>query len=318
MQRYIARRVLLLFIVLLIVSVLVFLILRVIPGDIVDVLAGEEGLQLTKIQEEALRVRLGLAEPLHVQYYVWIKDIVRHGDFGTSIYYSQGINALLKQRLPVTLLLTLYSIGFMVLIGLPLGIVSALKANTMADHSARVFAVIGLSVPNFWLGILALITVVIMLNWSPPLGYVGPIENLSEHVQQMILPALIGGISFGAILARMTRSSMLEVLSDDYVRTARSKGLTERIVVARHVMPNAMLPILTIVSVQAAALIGGTVVLESVFSLPGFGAMIIDAVRNRDYPLVQSALLLVATGVILINLATDVLYAYIDPRIKYT
>ena len=319
MQRYIARRVLSLFVVLFIVSLVVFLILRVLPGDIVDAFAGEEEGSLSEEQAQALRAKLGLAESLPKQYYIWIKDIVRHGDFGDSLFY-RGItlNSLLKDRLPVTLLLTLYSIIFMVIIGLPLGIVSALKANTIYDHNARVFAVIGLSVPNFWLGILALVIVVKIFFWSPPFGYNGPFDDLSEHAQQMFLPALIGGTSFGAILARMTRSSMLEVLGDDYVRTARSKGLAERIIVARHVMPNAMLPILTIIGVQAAAVIGGTVVLESVFSLPGFGSLIVDAVRNRDYPVVQSALLLVATGVLLINVVTDVLYAYIDPRIKFT
>ena len=317
MQRYIARRVLSLFVVLAIMSVVIFLILRVFPGDIVDVLKGEDGASLSIQQERELRARLELDRPLHEQYFSWIGDIFTRGDFGSSIYSGEALNKTFKERLPVTILLAVYSTGFMVLIGLPLGIMSALRANTIVDHGARFIAILGLSVPNFWLGILSLVVVVTWLNWSPPLVYTGPIDNLSNHVQQMILPAVIGGLSFGAILARMTRSSMLEILNEDYVRTARSKGLTQRLVVARHVMPNVMLPVITIIGVQAAAVIGGIVILENVFSLPGFGALIIDAVRNRDYVVVQSALMLVAVGVVLINLAVDVLYAYVDPRVKY-
>ena len=317
MHRYLARRIVSLFIVLVVMSVVVFIILRALPGDVVDVLQGEESATLTAAQEQALRERLGIDRPLHEQYFSWIGGIVTRGDFGSSLYTQQSVNTLFKQRLPVTILLTAYSIGFMVLIGIPLGVISALRANSPVDLLARIVAVLGLSVPSFWLGILSLIALVTWLNWSPPLGYSGPIADLSEHAQQMVLPSVIGGLAFGAILARMTRSSMLEVMGEDYIRTARSKGLAERFVVARHAAPNVMLPVLTVIGIQAAAVIGGVVVLESVFSLPGFGTLMIDAVHNRDYAVVQSSLMLVAAGVILINLVTDILYAYVDPRVRY-
>ena len=319
MQRYLAQRVISLFIILLILSLAVFLVLRVMPGDVVGAIAlsSEGGTTLTEEEIQAVRTRLGLNRPLYEQYLSWIGAILTRGDLGVSLYTKESINSLLKQRLPITLLLALYSVTVMIGLGLPLGILSALKPNSFIDNVARVVAVMGLAIPGFWLGILVLIGLVIIFTWSPPLIYSSPIQNPLEHVQKMFWPALISGFGSGAIMARMTRSSMLEVLSEDYVRTARSKGLSERLVILVHVLRNALLPVLSIVGVQVATLMGGIIVMERVFGIPGFGGLLIGAVQNRDYTVVQSALLVVATLVVLVNLVTDILYAYIDPRIRY-
>ena len=318
MQRYLAQRVISLFIILFILSIAVFVVVRVMPGDAVDAIAvSSEGGAMTEEEARAIRERLGLNRPHHEQYFSWIGAIVTRGDLGVSLFTKESINSLVARRLPITLLLALYSMSVMIGFGLPLGIISALKPNSIIDTVARAVSVMGLAIPGFWLGILVLIALVALFTWSPPLTYRSPIENPLEHVQKMFWPALISGFAHGAIMARMTRSSMLEVISEDYVRTARSKGLNERMVVFGHVLRNALLPVLSVVGVQVAALMGGIVVMERVFGIPGFGALLINAVRNRDYTVVQSALLLVATLVILVNLLTDILYAYIDPRIRY-
>lgn len=319
MQRYIVRRLLSLILILLILSVAVFLLLRVLPGDVVGAIAlsSEGGVSLKEEEIQAVRERLGLNRPLYEQYFLWVGRILTQGDFGRSLFTRESVNALFGQRLPVTILLALYSIFLMMLFGLPLGIISALKSNTFIDNLARVVAVLGLSVPSFWMGILLLVALVTIFRWSPPLGYSDPLQNPFEHVQKMAWPALIAGFSSGAVLARMTRSSMLETLSQDYIRTARSKGLVERVISLRHALRNALLPVMTVIGVQMATLMGGIVVLETVFGVPGFGTLLVEAVRNRDYVVVQSAILVVATAVVLISLATDILYAYADPRIRY-
>ena len=318
MQRYLAQRVISLSIILFILSVAVFVVVRVMPGDVVGAIAvSSQGGAMTEEEVQAIRERLGLNKPIYEQYFSWFGAILTRGDLGVSLFTKESINSLVAQRLPITLLLALYSMTVMIGLGLPLGIVSALKPNSLLDTVARAVAVMGLAIPGFWLGILVLIALVSLFTWSPPLTYSSPIQNPLEHVQKMLWPALISGFAHGAIMARMTRSSMLEAISEDYVRTARSKGLSERVVILRHVLRNALLPVLSVVGVQVAALMGGIVVMEKVFGIPGFGSLLINAVRNRDYTVVQSALLLVATLVVLINLLTDILYAYIDPRIRY-
>lgn len=319
MKRYLVRRLLSFALILLILSLVVFLLLRILPGDVVGAIAvsSEGGASLSQGEIQAIRERLGLNKPLHQQYFIWIGDILTRGDFGMSLFTRESVNTLFSQRLPVTLLLAFYSVALMILFGLPLGIISALKSNTIVDNAARVIAVMGLSVPSFWLGILVLIALVAMFRWSPPLGYSNFVQNPMEHIQKMAWPALVAGFSSGAVLARITRSSMLEVLAEDYVRTARSKGLSERVVALRHVLRSALLPVLSVIGVQVATLMGGIVVLETVFGVPGFGTLLVEAVRNRDYVVVQSAILVVATLVILINLLTDILYAYVDPRVQY-
>lgn len=321
MQRYLVRRFLALFLILFILSIAVFLILRVMPGDVVGAIAisseGGSSQSLSPERVREIRDRLGLNRPLHEQYLSWVGAIVTRGDFGVSLFSKERVNVLFVQRLPITLLLAFYSLAAMILVGLPLGLLSALHPNSVIDNAARTVAVVGLTIPNFWLGILVLLALVAIFNWSPPLAYSSPVANVTEHTQKMLWPALIQGFSHGAILARMTRSSTLEILGQDYVRTARSKGLRERLVISRHVLRNALLPVITIIAVQFASLVSGVVVLERVFNIPGMGTLIIGAVQNRDYVIVQSAMLIVATGVILVNLASDILYAYVDPRIRY-
>lgn len=310
---YIFQRLLTTIIVLLGITFVVFMIIQLVPGDPARVILG---VAASQENVEALRERLGLNQPVWTQYAGWLWGLVR-GDLGDSLITGQPVLPQIFQRLPATLLLAGAGLLVGLSIALPAGIISALKPRSALDLSATVFSQIGVSIPDFWLGILLVVLFSLTLGWLPSQGYTPIGEDFWDWLAHLILPALTVGIISGSIQTRFIRSAMLEVLHQDYVRTARAKGLTEAMVINRHALRNAMITIVTIIGLQLTALLSAVVVVEVVFSWPGLGRLTLDAVLDRDYPLLQGAVFTMATLLALVNLVTDLLYAYIDPRIEY-
>jgi peptide/nickel transport system permease protein len=317
MSTYIVRRILLMVPTLLGAVTLVFLVMRLLPGDAALYILGSE--ESSEVNREALaqiRQALGLDQPLIVQYWNWLWGVVRL-DFGTSYWTKQPVIEELALRYPMTANLAFLSLLLGTLIAIPIGVLSAIKQDTVADYAARVFVITGLSIPNFWLAILVILGLVHFFRWLPPLDYAPFLSDPWLNFKQLLFPALITGYRQAAISARMTRSSVLEVLRDDYVRTARAKGLGERMVVLKHAFKNAFLPVLTITSVELLVLFGGLVVVETVFTIPGIGRFLVDAIIHRDYPSIQALVFVFSLFVVFVNLLVDILYAVLDPRIRY-
>ncbi len=316
MQRYIVKRFLLMIPTLLGVAVLVFLLMRVIPGDIVEIKFTSEGGFVTEEVLAQERARIGLDKPIWQQFASWIWGIMRL-DFGTSMWTGRPISQEIGIRIQLSLEIAILATMVAILIAIPLGTLAALKQDTWVDYSIRVFSIAGLSIPSFWLGILIILFLLINFHWVPPMFFtpiwVDPWENLS----QMIWPAAAVGYRYSAVSTRMMRSSTLEVLREDYVRTARAKGLWEQVVIVRHAMKNAMLPVITVIGLEFAFLIGGLVVTEQVFNLNGLGKLFVQSIAQRDYTMTQTLVLLVAVTFVLVNFVIDILYAWLDPRIRY-
>ena len=314
MLNYIIRRLVSLIPVLLIVGLVVFLILRLIPGDPAAVMLGPEA---TETQIEALRAKMGLDQPLFQQLVNWYANMFR-GDLGESLYYKLPALTVIVQRLEPTLLLMIMSLIISLLIGLPAGIIAALKRNTYVDRLLMIFAMLGISTPSFWLGLNLIMVFSLSLGWFPATGYVPIGEGgLLNAVWYLFLPAFSLGFQYAGEQARVIRSSMLDVLGSDYVRTARAKGLTEKVVILSHTLRNALIPTLTTIGLCVARLAGGAVVTETVFNIPGAGKLVISAINRRDYGLVQAHILLVAMVYVVVNLIVDLLYKVVDPRIEY-
>jgi peptide/nickel transport system permease protein len=312
---YVLRRVSLLIPTLVGMSVLIFLMLRLLPGDVVDALLSGSDQQSDPVSKQELRHALGLSDPLPVQYLHWVGNLLR-GNFGTSLRSGESVSKALLRALPITLELAGFAILIAVLVAIPLGVLSAVRRDTYLDFGARVTGLIGLSIPNFWIATLILLVTSKMFHWVPPIIYVNPLHDPLGNIEQMILPAAAIAVQMMAIIMRMTRTTMLEVLNQDYIRTARAKGLRNRIVVYRHALRNALIPVITVIGFQLGALMGGSAIMEVIFGLNGLGNTIVQAIFNRDYPLVQTAVLFLAAVFVVINLVVDVLYAYIDPRIR--
>lgn len=316
MARYVLTRLLLTLPTLFAVATLVFVLVRVIPGDIVELRLVSGGTYVTREMVEAERARLGLHKPLWVQYLDWMAGLVRL-DLGTSMWTGAPVAHEIRIRLELSLQLAVMATLIAVLLALPLGVLGALRRDTWVDHAVQVFSVAGLATPSFWLGILMLLFLLTVFRWLPPMLFrplwVDPVGNLA----QLIWPALAVGYRYSAVATRMTRSAMLEVLREDYVRTAWAKGLPERAVVVRHALRNALLPVVTVIGLEFAFLIGGLVVTEQVLNLNGVGKLFVDAISRRDYTLIQGLMLLVAAVYVFVNLLLDVLYAKLDPRIRY-
>ncbi|HIY16510.1 MAG TPA: ABC transporter permease [Candidatus Intestinimonas stercorigallinarum] len=313
MKTYVIRRLLQLIPVLFGISVLIFAVMKMIPGDVIS---GILGVDATPELREQLREIYGLDRPYVVQYLDWIGGVLR-GDFGESIRTGEPILPQILTRFKVTAELTILAAIISWIIAIPLGILAAVKRNSMADRFVRVFALLGVSVPNFALSILLILFLSLVFNYFSPLGYVGFFEDPIRNLQIMILPASILGVSIAGSVMRMTRSSVLEVLRQDFVRTVRAKGASERVAIFRHVLRNALIPIITLVGMQIGSLLGGAVIVEQIFSLPGLGQMTLTGINQRDYPVVQGCVLFIAFVYVLVNLVTDLLYSYIDPRISY-
>lgn len=313
MFRYLINRLVATLGVIVLVSLLVFIIIRLIPGDPITILLGEN---LTEEARGRLIDKWGLDEPIAVQYLRWAGNMFV-GDFGVSIRTQESVGQLLLDRIPATLSLAALSLLIAVLFGLPAGVIAAYRANTALDGLAMVSALIGLCIPSFWLSLLLILFFSIRLHWLPVSGYVPPSESVTGWLEHLILPSLALGVGLAASISRMTRSAMLDALSQDYVRTARAKGLDEKAAIFGHALRNAMLPIVTVIGLQLGFLLGGAVVVEEVFSVPGIGRLLIFGISNRDYPLIQGVVMIFAVSFVLINLLVDLLYSVFDPRIRY-
>ncbi len=313
MLRYIARRALALLPVFFLMTLIVFLLIRMVPGDPIDVMYGAEGMD--EARRQALSESLGLDQPVIVQYIKWLGRALT-GDLGRSYRAQMPVLDLILQRLPATIFLSMAALIFSVVLAVPLGILSAVKRNSGADLGAMVFAILGLSLPQFWSGIMLVLIFSIWLGWLPSIGYVSPFDDLGRFFRHLILPAVTLGWSLAGTTTRLTRSSLLEELGRDYVRTARGMGITERRVLWGHALRNALIPTVTMVGLQLAFLIGGAVIVEAIFAWPGIGLLIVDSIFARDYPVVQGVILTVAVLVVVVNLMVDFLYTIIDPRIR--
>ena len=318
MRAYLVRRLLLLIPTMFILTAIVFLAVRFIPGDIVDIIAdsmwweGDEG-----VDQEALRRMLGLDVPVHVQYGRWMGDILLRGSLGESLFGGWPIGERIAGRLPVSIQLGVMAIVIGLVIALPVGIYSAIRQDTAADYVGRTAAVIGMATPNFWLGMMVMLYPAVWWGWSPPVELIKFKQDPLGNLGMFFIPALILGTAMSAATMRMTRTMMLEVLRQDYIRTAWAKGLTEKVIIIRHAIKNAFIPVLTLIGMQFPLLIGGSVILEEIFVLPGIGRLFVEALDFRDYPVVSAINLILATAVLLSALLIDMLYPYFDPRIRY-
>jgi peptide/nickel transport system permease protein len=304
---------------LLLATLVVFILLRLIPGDPALVkLVGDTGeAKFTQEQLDAMRAKLGTDRPLYVQYGDWLWGMLRL-DFGVSLFFEEPVSRDLAAKFPITLELTVLALLIATIVAVPLGLLSAIKQDTPTDYVARLITISGVALPNFWVGILIVYFLVLLFSWMPPLGYANVWEEPVTNLQQLIFPALALGFYNMAFTARVTRSSMLEVYREDYIRTARAKGLAERVVVLRHALKNALLPMATVSGYEFGRLLAGTVVIENIFMVPGMGKLLIDSVLHRDYTTVQAVVVVTTVSVLILNLALDVIYGWLNPRIRLT
>ena len=317
MRAYLIRRTLLVIPTLFILSIIVFLLVRFIPGDVIDVMQQEMAFTSGEIDREGLERALGLDQPIHVQYGRWIGDIVFHGSLGQSLVGRFSVNEKIAGRLSVTIQLGVTALVIGLLIALPVGIYSAIRQDTVSDYLGRTVAIIGLATPNFWLALMVMLYPAIWWGWSPSMRLIPFAEDPLGNLEMFLIPSVILGTAMAAATMRLTRTMMLEVLRQDYIRTAWSKGLKEKAVVLRHAVKNAIIPVVTLVGLQLPILVGGSVIMENIFNLPGLGRLMLSALENRDYPVVSGINLLFGTIVVVGNLLIDLAYAFLDPRIRY-
>lgn len=314
MGNYVIRRLLLAVPTIVVVMLLVFSILRLLPGDVVKLMISEQNYA---VDENALRKQLGLSDPWPVQFVKWSGNALR-GEFGRSLWTKQEISAELRNRFPKSAELGLYAVIFGILIAIPIGIISAIRQDSWLDYLFRSIAIGFISIPGFWLATLLLVFPVIWWGWTPPLTFVGWTQNPLRHMYYFFWPALLLGFGLSGTTMRLMRNQMLEVLRQDYIRTAHAKGLKEWGVIARHAMKNALIPVVTVIGLQIAGVVSGTVIFESIFSIPGIGRFYFQAITFRDYPAVQATALFIALTVVVTNLLVDITYALIDPRIRFS
>lgn len=312
MKAYVLKRCFEILPVLFLSSVLVFSILHIAPGDPAHFLAGRDA---TDEVLEAVRKEMGLDKPLHVQYLVWLNRVLR-GDLGESTLSHQPVSKLIRDRLPATIHLTITGFLLTVFLSLLAGVPAALKPHSKVDLCCSIYSAIAFGIPVFWLGILLILVFAVKLRWLPPSGYVSFLDAPLDSLRSLILPSVAVGLANSGVLSRFVKFALLEVMLQDYVRTARSKGLSERIVVVRHAMKNALIPVVTVAALMVGRLLGGVVVIEVVFAWPGIGRLLLQGISNRDYPIVQGTLLFVVLAFTLVNLITDIVYVYLDPRIR--
>jgi len=317
MQAYIVRRLLALIPTLFFASVIVFVTVRMIPGDVIDLMLSQNDIAAAKMGREQLEKALGFDTPMWIQYGKWVGNILLHGDFGRSLWQNTPVGEYLAARLPITFELGLMALIVGLLVAIPIGVFSAVRQDTPGDYVARSFSILMLAVPSFWLGTMVMVFPSIWWGWSPEMKFVPFSVNPMQNLSQMILPAIILGCSLSAITMRLTRTMMLEVLRQDYIRTAWAKGLGEKLVVSRHALRNALIPVVTLIGLQAPLLIGGAVIMEQIFVIPGMGLLLLDAVSQRDYPVITGVFLIVGVAVMCINLIVDLSYGLLDPKVRY-
>ncbi len=313
MSRYILKRTFYALVVIWAVGTLVFFMLRAVPGDPIAAMLAE----VDPTAAEAIRAKLGLDQPVHIQYFYWLRNTLQ-GDLGNSLYGSNvPVSQIIVEAVPRTLSLSILALVISFTLAVVAGMASAVKKYSMLDHSLTFAAFLGISMPDFWLGILLIIIFAVNLHWLPAIGYEPLSEGFWPWFSHLILPALAAGLPFSAVITRITRSAMLEVLQSDYIKVARAKGLAERMVIVRHAFRNALIPVITVMGIALALLISGTVIVENVFAIKGLGRVLIQGILNRDYPVVQGSILVVSVILVFTNLAVDILYTIIDPRISY-
>lgn len=313
MLKYIIKRFFLMLVLLFGVSVIAFFVVRLIPGDTVTVMLGA---RYNEAQAEVLRQQYGLDQPLISQYLLWITQVFK-GDLGYSFFTKLPVSETIVKRLPVTLELAGFSLLFALVIGLPLGVIAAVKRNRLPDQLISLFGMLGISLPGFWLGTMMILFFSLKLKWFASSGYVPVREDLLLNLKGMVMPAIALGLAVSAVIMRTARSAMLEVIHKDYISLAKVKGVSENKIIFLHALKNAMIPIITVIGIQAGYLLGGSVVIEQVFSMPGIGRLVLEAITNRDYILLQGLILFIATTFVVINLIVDILYAVFNPKITY-
>ena len=318
MSGYAWRRLLALIPTMFFASIIVFLSVRLIPGDVIDLMLSQNNVSAdTSLSRDQLVQALGLDRPMWAQYLSWSTGILFRGDFGTSLWTSTPVLETLLERMPVTLELAFLALIVALTVALPIGIYSAIRQDTSADYIMRSFSILMLAIPSFWLATMVMVLPSIWWNWTPEVRYVPFLTDPWQNLKQMILPAIILGTALSAVTMRMTRTMMLEVLRQDYIRTAWAKGLSERRIVIRHALRNALIPVVTLIGLQAPMLLSGAVILEQIFVIPGIGMLLLDAVSTRDYPIVTGVFLVVGLAVMLINLLVDLSYGWLDPKVRY-
>lgn len=321
MSTYIIRRLMLYVPTLIGISLAIFLLLRALPGDIAEIMVigtnESDAANLAANQEAIAQIRhaYGLDQPLPVQYVGWVANLA-HGDFGVSFWTKKPVGNEIQNRLPLTTELCLIAIVIAILLAIPMGVISSVRSNSAIDYVIRMLSLGGLSIPSVYASIMLILFLVVMFKWLPPLGVKTLLENPGQNLQQLMLPSLLLAYELAAVTTRMTRSAMLEVVGEDYVRTARAKGLARTVITLRHQLPNALVPVITLLGLQVAALLGGSVIIETVFGLPGMGTLLVGSIQHRDYPTVQAIVLLYAVLVMTVNLMVDIAYARLDPRIR--
>lgn len=317
MQAYIIRRVLALVPTLIFASLIVFITVRMIPGDVIDLMLSTNDIGADKKSREQLEEALGLNQPVYIQYFRWLGAILIDGSLGMSLWQNTSVMEDILHRLPLTFELGLMALIVALIVGIPIGVYSAVSQDTIGDYVTRSFAILALALPGFWVGTLVMVFPAIWWGWSPDVKLTPFTENPLRHMGQMAIPALILGKAFSAVVMRLTRTMMLEVMRQDYIRTALAKGLASRTTILRHALRNALIPVVTLVGLQAPVLVGGAVILEQIFVIPGMGLLLLEAVSQRDYPIITGVFLIVGVAVVFINLLVDLSYGLLDPKVRY-
>ncbi len=316
MQGYVIRRLLALIPTLFFASFIVFITVRLIPGNIIDLMLSQNDVSAAKQTRAQLEAVLGLDQPVYTQYFRWIGALLFHGDLGRSLWSNTPVMEQILQRLPVTFELGAMALIVALIVGIPIGVYAALKQDTVGDYILRTVSILALAIPAFWTGTLVMVFPSIWWGWSPSVKFVTFSQDPVAHLLQLLIPALILGKAFSAIIMRLTRTLMLEVLRQDYIRTARAKGLAVGTIVTRHALRNALIPVVTLVGLQAPVLFGGAVILEQIFVIPGMGLLLLEAVSQRDYPVITGVFLIIGVSVVMINLLVDLSYGWLDPRVR--
>ena len=317
MQAYVIRRVLALVPTLIFASLIVFITVRMIPGDVIDLMLSTNDIGADKKSREQLEEALGLNQPVYIQYFRWLGAILLDGSLGKSLWQNTSVMEDILHRLPLTFELGLMALIVALIVGIPIGVYSAVSQDTIGDYVTRSFAILALALPGFWVGTLVMVFPAIWWGWSPDVKLTPFTEDPLRHMSQMAIPALILGKAFSAVVMRLTRTMMLEVMRQDYIRTALAKGLADRTTILRHALRNALIPVVTLVGLQAPVLVGGAVILEQIFVIPGMGLLLLEAVSQRDYPIITGVFLIVGVAVVFINLLVDLSYGLLDPKVRY-
>ncbi len=317
MRAYIIRRLLALIPTILFATLIVFVVIRVIPGDIIDQMISQHDISDQEVTRKTIEKALGLDVPIHVQYLRWMKNIFLQGDLGNSLWKDTKVTEEVMARLPVTFELSLVAFIFSLILAIPIGVYSAIRQDTAGDYAGRTISILGIAVPNFWLGTMVVIYPAIWWGWSPQIELIPFMEDPIGNLKLYLLPGVVLGFALSGVTMRMTRAMMLEVLRQDYIRTAWAKGLREKVVILRHALKNALIPVVTLIGLYIPVLIGGTVIIEQIFVLPGMGLLMFDAINQRDYPIITGLMLILGFVVLVVNLIVDLSYGLLDPKIRY-